>query len=338
MKQTVYKLLSVLIFTGSVACGWLWMDFKGFMDSRINVPEVGIDITVADGATYASISNQLISSKILHSKLYLKIAGKIYPELTLLKKGEYQIKYGTTVRGLFEKLISGSVKIYQIRFIEGWTLNDFLLEISRNRTLRQDIDKFKNYQIAELLGIEQTNPEGWLYPDTFNFQKGTSVQQILKVSHNKMKETLDKYWYERDADLPYNSAYEVLIMASIIEKETGLSGERDRIAGVFIRRLQLNMRLQTDPTVIYGMGLAFDGNLRSKDLTDDTVYNTYRRKGLPPTPIAMPSEASIKAAVHPAEGTELYFVAKGDGSHYFSSTLEEHNQAVRRYQLNKLDK
>ena len=333
MKQTLYKLLSLSIFICSVSIGFLWMDFKGFMGSRINIPETGIDIVVPDGATYASISNRLLESKILHTGLYLKLAAKIYPELTLLKRGEYQIEYGTTVRGLFKKLVSGSVKIYQIRFIEGWTLNDFLLELSINKFLRQDLIRFDNHQIADLLGVEQSNPEGWLYPDTFNFQKGASDLQVLKVSHNKMKLKLDKYWLERDSDLPYNSAYEVLIMASIIEKETGLAGERDRIAGVFVRRLQLNMRLQTDPTVIYGMGTAFDGNLRRKDLTNDTVYNTYRRRGLPPTPIAMPSEASLSAAVHPAEGTELYFVAKGDGSHYFSTTLEEHNKAVRRYQL-----
>ncbi|MCP3675686.1 MAG: endolytic transglycosylase MltG, partial [Gammaproteobacteria bacterium] len=208
-----------------------------------------------------------------------------------------------------------------------------LSALQKEPKLRQDLAGFKNQQILDELKLEQSHPEGWFYPDTYNYQKGASDLQILQNSHQLMNEKLQKYWNERDLELPYETAYDVLIMASLIEKETGLAGERDRIAGVFVRRLNMNIRLQTDPTVIYGMGNSFDGNLRRKDLLKDTPYNTYRRKGLPPTPIAMPSEASLSAAVHPAGGTELYFVARGDGSHQFSTTLEEHNRAVRRFQL-----
>jgi len=335
MKKLTYKIMALFILTGSVALGWLWMDFSGFMDSRANIPEVGIDLTVVEGATITSISQKLYEAGIIRSVFYPRVAAKLYPELTKLKQGEYFIEPNMSPRDIFKKIISGKVKIYQIRFIEGWTLNDFLAELGNNNRLRQDLSNFCNRQISAKLMIDHTNPEGWFYPDTYNFEKGASDLQILTSSHNKMKEILAKYWHERDLDLPYDNPYQVLTMASIIEKETGLSGERDRIAGVFVRRLNKNMRLQTDPTVIYGMGSAYDGNIRKRDLLKDTPYNTYRRKGLPPTPIAMPSEASIRAAVHPAEGTELYFVARGDGSHQFSTTLKQHNKAVRQYQLNR---
>ncbi|MFT5450965.1 MAG: UPF0755 protein [Enterobacterales bacterium] len=335
MKQYFYKTLGLLIFTGSVALGWLWMDFSGFMDNRANIPVVGVDLHVIEGATMNSISQKLYEAGIIRSVFYPRLAAKLYPELTKLKQGEYFIDPSMSPRNIFNKIISGKVKTYQIRFIEGWSLTNFMAELADNERLRQDLFNFRNDQISDKLMIAQVNPEGWFYPDTYNFQKGASDLQVLQAAHSKMKKILAKYWLERDLDLPYENAYQVLIMASIIEKETGVAGERDRIAGVFIRRLNKNMRLQTDPTVIYGMGKNFDGNIRKRDLLKDTPYNTYRRKGLPPTPIAMPSEASIQAAVHPAEGTDLYFVAKGDGSHQFSATLEQHNQAVRKYQLNK---
>jgi UPF0755 protein len=335
MKQYFYKTFALFIFSGSVALGWLWMDFSGFMDSRANIPEVGVDLHVVEGATINSISRKLYDAGIIRSIFYPKLAAKLYPELTKLKQGEYFIDPSMSPRDIFNKIISGKVKIYQIRFIEGWTLTNFMTEFAVNKRLRQDLFNFRYQEISEKLMIDQSNPEGWFYPDTYNFQKGTSDLQILQAAHKKMKTLLAKYWHERDLDLPYENPYQVLIMASIIEKETGVAGERDRIAGVFVRRLNMNMRLQTDPTVIYGMGNSYDGNIRKRDLLKDTPYNTYRRKGLPPTPIAMPSEASIKAAVHPADGTELYFVAKGDGSHQFSTTLNQHNQAVRKYQLNQ---
>ena len=335
MKVTLYQLLSMLIFTGSLACGWVWMDFKGFMNNAVNLPVEGQDIEIRQGATFSSLSQRLINNGIIKSSYLLKIASKVYPELTHLKQGEYYLESGLTPYDLFKKIVDGKVKTYQVRFIEGWNFNQYRAVLADETKLRQELFNYENQQIIEKLNITTGHPEGWFYPDTFNYEKGVSDLQILQISHDLMKQKLQKYWQERDIGLPYEVPYDVLIMASIIEKETGLAGERDKIAGVFVRRLNKNMRLQTDPTVIYGMGQKFDGDIRSKDLKSDTAYNTYLHKGLPPTPIAMPSEASLSAAVHPAEGTELYFVAKGDGSHQFSTTLEEHNKAVRLYQLNK---
>ena len=335
MTQTLYKTFAIMILTGSLAIGWLWMDFKGFMNNRAAIPATGIDINVEEGASLASISRMLYQSGTLSSTFYPRLAGKLYPELTKLKQGEYHLDQGMSALDIFKKLTSGDVKVYQIRFIEGWTFKDFLAVISNEKKLKQQLKNFDNHQIVAKLKLPNSNPEGWFYPDTYNYHRGGSDLEILQVSHNKMKEIVLKYWNERDIGLPYEEPYQILIMASIIEKETGVAGERDKIAGVFVRRLNHNMRLQTDPTVIYGMGSSFDGDLRKKDLSNDSPYNTYQHKGLPPTPIAMPSEASISAAVHPAEGSELYFVAKGDGTHQFSTSLEEHNKAVRLFQLNK---
>jgi len=335
MKQKMYKFLAILVLLGSFATGWLWMDFKGFMNSQVVLPVAGINIEIGEGASLASVSKKLYERGIISSVLYPRLAGKLYPELTRIKRGEYHLERSYTPFDIFKKISSGEVIIYQIQFIEGWTFNEYLFKLASEPKLRQDVAKYKNSQLINELQITHSNLEGWFYPDTYNYQKGTSDLQILKVSHNLMKQKLNQYWQERDIGLPYDEPYQVLIMASLIEKETGHNGEREKIAGVFVRRLNKNMRLQTDPTVIYGMGENFDGDIRRKDLLKDTPYNTYRRKGLPPTPIAMPSEASLSAAVHPSEGTELYFVARGDGSHQFSTTLEEHNKAVRLYQLNQ---
>ena len=335
MKQSIYKTLGILILLGSLAIGWLWMDFKGFMNSRAELPEAGIDIEIVEGDTLVSVTQRLYQLGIIRSTFYPRLAGKIYPRLTRLKRGEYHLDSHFSHYDMFVKFTSGKVKTYQIRFIEGWTFNEYLSVLQSEPKLRQDLANFKNQQILDALKLEQAHPEGWFYPDTYNYQKGTSDLEILQSSHQLMNEKLERYWNERDIGLPYETAYDVLIMASLIEKETGLSGERDRIAGVFVRRLNMNMRLQTDPTVIYGMGDTFDGNLRRRDLRADTPYNTYTRKGLPPTPIAMPGVDALHAVMHPAKGKSLYFVAMGEGKHYFSNTLKQHNLAVDKFQRKK---
>ena len=190
-------------------------------------------------------------------------------------------------------------------------------------------------ELMQRIGIEDDNPEGWLFPDTYLFDRGTSDVEILSRAHRRMREVLDEEWAKREQGLPLETPYQALTLASIVEKETGLASERPQIAGVFVRRLQKGMKLQTDPTVIYGMGDDFDGNIRREDLTRPTPYNTYVIQGLPPTPIALPGREAINAVLHPADGDALYFVARGDGSHHFSATLDEHNCAVRHYQLNK---
>jgi UPF0755 protein len=219
--------------------------------------------------------------------------------------------------------------------VEGWTFQQLLDALRENEAIRQTLTDRDGAAIMAQLGKPDLHPEGQFAPDTYRFPRGTSDLEFLRRAHNTLQEWLDSAWRERAEDLPYDSAYDALIMASIIEKETGLASEREAIAGVFVRRLKRTMRLQTDPTVIYGMGSAYNGNIRRADLRRDTPYNTYTRHGLPPTPIALPGRESLHAALHPAEGDALYFVAKGDGSHQFSATLEEHLDAVRLYQLRR---
>jgi UPF0755 protein len=220
---------------------------------------------------------------------------------------------------------------YSLTIVEGMTLQQLLEQLKQHRAI---ISNTEPQTLAKQLGISHSSAEGWFLPETYAFPANTQDLGFLQRAYQKMQTVLNQEWQQRAADLPYKTPYEALIMASIIEKETAAAEERAKIAGVFVRRLEKGMRLQTDPTVIYGMGAQFDGNLRRKDLRKDTPYNTYTRKGLPPTPICLPGKASIHAALHPEQGEELYFVATGkDGKHVFSKTLTEHNKAVRRYQL-----
>jgi UPF0755 protein len=224
---------------------------------------------------------------------------------------------------------------HEARLLEGWTLGQTLDYLAGLDTLRHALADTPEAQLMATLGLEPQMAEGWFFPDTYRFERGTQDVAVLLTAHRKMQQELDRVWQERDADLPYSHPYQVLIMASLIEKETGLDAERAKIARVFTSRLEQGMRLQTDPTVIYGLGEDFDGNLTRAHLNQDGPYNTYRRAGLPPTPIALPGKRSLEAAVHPAPGAYLYFVARGDGSSQFSATLDEHLAAVRRYQLNR---
>jgi UPF0755 protein len=223
--------------------------------------------------------------------------------------------------------------LHSITLIEGWTFAQAVEAIRRHPAVVVASEGMTDQEIAHRLELPTDSPEGWLLPDTYHFARGTDDLALMAIAATAMEEALDRAWSERVPDLPLDSPYQALILASIIEKETGLAQERPRISGVFVRRLERGMRLQTDPTVIYGLGPKFDGNLRKSDLNRDTPYNSYTRSGLPPTPIALPGRKALVAAVQPADEGALYFVAtgEGDGSHYFSATLEEHNQAVARY-------
>jgi UPF0755 protein len=230
-------------------------------------------------------------------------------------------------------VVAGTVVQYQVTAIEGWTFRQFVDALATHPKLTHTLDDTSDADIMAALGHPEQHPEGRFFPDTYAFTKGTTDVAVLARAHAAMAQRLAAVWSGRDADLPISEPAQALTLASIIEKETARDDERRRIAGVFVRRLRRGMRLQTDPTVIYGLGEAFDGNLTRRDLRSDTPYNTYTRGGLPPTPIALPGQASLEAAVHPLEGDSLYFVATGepDGSHYFSATLAEHQQAVNRY-------
>ncbi len=252
-----------------------------------------------------------------------------------IKPGEYRLPPAITAQGLLDLLVSGKVIQYKVTFPEGINLQQALALLASQGQLVLSLAGRDDPRLQELVE-PYTHPEGLFFPDTYLFPRDTTDLQLLQRAHEKMVAVLEQEWLEREADLPYSTPYEALIMASIIERETSLPEEREQIAGVFVRRLQAGMRLQTDPTVIYGAGEEFDGNLRREHLEDDSnAYNTYRRDGLPPTPIALPGQASIRAALHPAPGRELYFVARGDGGHQFSATLAEHEAAVRKYQLER---
>ena len=333
MKKVFLKLGGSIFLVGSLLAGWFYMDFERFLSSPVTVTEDGHIVNVKPGQTLTNFANSLYRESIIKHPKYFVWYGRLLGKADRIKIGEYTISKNSTPRSIMEKIITGQTVQYSAMFVEGWTFRELMTELQKNEHLQHTLEGLDQSQIMSKLGFEGIHPEGQFLPDTYHFPKGTTDLEFLQRAYNAMQRFLESEWQERAAGLPYKSPYEALIMASIVEKETGLASERPTIAGVFVRRLQKGMRLQTDPTVIYGIGAKFDGNLRRRDLINDTPYNTYRRHGLPPTPIAMPGRDAIKAALHPADGDSLYFVARGDGSHVFTSNLRDHNNAVIKYQL-----
>ena len=280
--------------------------------------------------------NQVIETlnqrKLIKRPLILKAYVRVFNSKATIKAGEYLISKDENVYQLIEKINEGSVYYRQIRLKEGSTFNEILNSFTDNNYIKKD-NHFNNLdKIKAILSIEVKSLEGQFHPDTYNYIRGDSYIDILNRSNLKHQKILEELWTLRSLDLPYKNSYEALILASLIEKE-GI--EKKQIAGVFVRRLKLGMKLQSDPTIIYALGKDFDGDIKRSDILIKHPYNTYHIKGLPPGPIGLVSKSSIEAAINPEEGTSLYFVAKGDGTHHFSDTLKEHNQAVRKYQLNK---
>lgn len=315
----------------------LALSFAGWMLYFASTPttlhnEVA-EVDIRAGSSLRSVSQQLTEQGVLKSPASFTLMVRMLGMAGEIKAGNYLIESGTTPYDLFVIITAGKTTQAGITFIEGWTFRQMRQAMMQNDAIRHLSISYTDQQIMESIGAGETHPEGLFFPDTYYFSKGMSDLDILKRAYHAMQSRLNEAWAQREAGLPYKTPYEALIMASIIEKETGRADERKTIAGVFVNRMRIGMRLQTDPTVIYGMGENFDGNIRRKDLQTDTAYNTYTRNGLPPTPIAMPGQASIEAALHPAKTRALYFVGKGDGSHAFSSTLAEHNRAVVKYQL-----
>ena len=296
---------------------------------------------VEEGDSLGAIAKRLHQQQRLNyarDARYLSWVGRLSGYAGDIHIGEYDLNKHNSPWALLQAMVNGDVTQYSFTIIEGWNIYQVLEALARNNKVTHSKPPLTTKKLAEILGLENQTAEGWLLPDTYLFPAAVSDVSILKRAHNAMKRTLENAWANKAGGVPYKSAYEALIMASIIEKETAVPAEREAIAGVFVRRLQKGMLLQTDPTVIYGIGRGFDGNIRRKDLRTDTPYNTYTRAGLPPTPIAMPGKASIEAALNPAEGESLYFVSRGDGTHVFSKTLKEHNAAVDRFQRNKAPK
>lgn len=304
-----------------------------FMDTTLPVPDGGIEFEIPAGSSFASVSGNLVDGKLIRNDRWLRLYVRWHDQAGAIQAGDYLIAPGATPRSLLDQFTKGMVRLYAFTIVEGWNYNEVLRALHANDAIKATMTDEDWPALLESLGAEVVHPEGLFLPETYRFARNTSDRALLGQAYALMQSVLIEEWDGRSEESPVKTPYEALILASIVEKETARVDERPKIAGVFARRLQKRMRLQTDPTVIYGIGPAFDGNLTRKHLKTDTTYNTYTRHGLPPTPIAMPGRAAINAALNPEGGTELYFVATGldDGSHKFSTTKAEHDAAVAEY-------
>ena len=309
--------------------------YRSFQVAEIHVPEEGLIYAIPAGTSLQQLAFDLQRRGIIEQPRFFVMLGREMDAARSLKTGEYTLLPGMTARSLLEQLTDGQVIQYSLTLVEGQTFREMLARIASHTVLENTLEGLDDGEIMSRLGHPDVHPEGRFLPDTYNFPRSTTDLVFLQRAYNAMTDQLQQAWEEREEGLPLKTPEEALILASIVEKETGQAGERPVIAGVFVRRLQKGMKLQTDPTVIYGMGTSFDGNIRLRDLKKDTPYNTYTRFGLPPTPIAMPGVDAIHAVLHPAAGKSLYFVAMGEGRHYFSSTLKQHNLAVDKFQRKK---
>lgn len=320
--------VAALVAVLAAGAGWLaW-----YADQPLAQGPFPKTFSVAPGTSLAGLAIQLEKARIVDSPLAFRLLGRLLGKANRLKAGVYEIDGPLTPLALYDKIERGEVVQAAVQFIEGWTVRDARAALDRHALLRHDSAPLSERELLAAIGASESHLEGLLFPDTYFFAPLSSDLDILRRAYRLQKRKLEAEWALRAPGLPYKDAYEALILASIVEKETGAPAERPLVAAVFVNRLKRGMRLQTDPTVIYGLGEAFDGNLRRADLQRDTPYNTYTRNGLPPTPIALPGLASIQAALHPAASDALYFVARGDGTHVFSATLDAHNRAVNRYQ------
>ena len=310
--------------------------FDRAMNTSLGVDDDGEVLLVGSGMSLAGLAQELTQREILCCPRVFKLSARISGAATRIKAGEYLLAPGMTADDLLRALVQGDVLVRSFTIIEGWTVMELLSALTAEKALEQDIQENLAGGIESLMdrfGRPGLHPEGQFLPETYHFVRGERVSNILRRAHVSLQEQLEQAWQGRAAGLPFDTSHEALVLASIVEKETALAAERPVIAGVFVRRLQQRMRLQTDPTVIYGLGAIFDGNLTRRHLDADTPYNTYTRAGLPPTPIALSGVDAIVAVMHPEPGDAMYFVAtgSGDGSHRFSATLAEHNQAVQDY-------
>lgn len=331
MTWLVLLLALVLAMLGAVA--WGWHDFNRFSTAPLQVSAQGDSVDVGRGSSFRSIVAELQQRGVTHANAwYWRALARQMHVADKLHAGEYALSPGLTPRQLLTNMASGKVVQRNFTIVDGWTFSELRQALAKADHLRHDSADLDDAAIMRKIGAAGELPEGRFLPETYAYVKGDSDLDLLGRAHAAMVKTLDQLWPTRDPQLPLTTPYEALILASIVERETGLADERARIAGVFVRRLEMHMLLQTDPSVIYGMGAAYAGNIRKADLTTDTPYNTYTRAGLPPTPIALPGKPALVAALHPAAGSALYFVARGDGGHVFADTLDEHNRNVDCYQ------
>jgi UPF0755 protein len=327
--------VAVTVFVSAliIAAGGATWVLNAYLHAPLKVAESGTEFEIMRGEPFGKISRELAARGIISRPRWLRAYARVTGKAGAVQAGDYRIMPGSTPISMLEQFTSGDVQLYSLTIIEGWNHRDLLDALRGHPMIAATMTDTDWPAFLAELGTNAVHPEGLFLPETYRFPKNISDRTILKQAYALMHKTLEDEWRQRAQELPINNPYDALILASIVEKETARPDERDRIAGVFVRRLEKRMRLQTDPTVIYGIGPAFDGNLTRQHLETDTPYNTYTRNGLPPTPIALPGRAAIHAALHPAEGDELYFVATGlgDGSHRFSSSKAEHDAAVADY-------
>lgn len=330
MKLIKFGLIfSVIALIG----GSFWL--YHYAKTQLNLSPLAQEITIKPNSGLKSIANQLVAQNVIPNAWPFVLLVRLVGKQAYLQAGDYTLIKNVSPYQLILSLNHGKSTQGSITFIEGKTFLQMRAKLAKNDAVKNTISDLSDNEVMRVVGSSESHAEGLFFPDTFYFDRNTTDIVLLKRSYDIMQTKLAQAWANRAPKLPYKTSYEALTMASIIEKETGKSSERPTIAGVFLNRLRIGMRLQTDPTVIYGMGDNYNGNIRRKDLTTDTPYNTYTRDGLPPTPIAMPGLASINAALHPEATKALYFVGRGDGSHEFTNSLMEHNRAVAKYQLKK---
>lgn len=337
MKKFFVFLLIILLILGGVGF-WGYQKLTEFVHTPVNVTQDQL-LTIERGTTGSKLAALLEKEKILEHADLLPWLLKLQPQLNKVKAGTYSLTGVKTLQDLLDMLNSGKEAQFSVKFIEGKTFKEWRKNLENAPHLKQTLQGKTDKEIMALLDIpavakavfEWNNMDGWLYPDTYNYTPNSTDLELLKRSATRLQKALDKAWSERDENLPLADPYQMLILASIVEKETGIAAERPQVASVFINRLKANMKLQTDPTVIYGMGESYTGNIRKKDLETMTPYNTYMIEGLPPTPIAMVSESALQAVAHPAKTDFYYFVADGSGGHKFTRNLNEHNKAVQEY-------
>ncbi|MGY3569163.1 endolytic transglycosylase MltG [Vibrio paucivorans] len=329
----IKKIATLFIVLAMVAIGgffYVTNQINSYLDQPVKITEPEI-ITISSGTSLNGVLNQLAQNEWIETSEYSRLLRRVHPELVHIKAGTFQIEPQQTLEQALLFLNEGREHQFAITFVEGSRFSEWIEALSQAPYLEHELKGLSEEQVAVELGIEQSKLEGLFLAETYHYTVGTSDADILKRAHQKLNDVLDSKWQEKQANLPLKTPYEALILASIIEKETAVESERERVASVFVNRLNKRMRLQTDPTVIYGMGDNYDGNIRKKDLRTPTPYNTYVINGLPPTPIAMPGRASIEAALNPEDSNYLYFVASGKGGHVFSKNLADHNRAVRAY-------
>ena len=337
MKKFFVFLLILLLILGGVGF-WGYQKLTSFVHTPVNVTQDQL-LTIERGTTGSKLAALLEQEKILDNADLLPWLLKLQPQLNKVKAGTYSLTGVKTLQDLLDMINSGKEAQFSVKFIEGKTFKEWRKNLENAPHLKQTLQGKSDKEIMALLDIpavakavyEWNNMDGWLYPDTYNYTPNSTDLELLKRSTTRLQKALDKAWNERDENLPLTDPYQMLILASVVEKETGIAAERPQVASVFINRLKANMKLQTDPTVIYGMGESYTGNIRKKDLETITPYNTYMIEGLPPTPIAMVSESALQAVAHPAKTDFYYFVADGSGGHKFTRNLNEHNKAVQEY-------